>query len=288
MKKILHNKSLLHRLIALVMSVVMVLTLVAIDSKVHLFAEEEIKTVDITDLLKGDETDMLFGSKEITKYKFASKPVDDVDLSKIVYKSYTGDDPEEKLPTSTDVTKYNSIGTEEAFTNDNKVSKYAFYYVEYNDDGEIENIKLMGKLRAVYDNKNPEIESVELTSNSGNMIVKDGYYLLDVTEDGEALPQFTITVDDGTEETDTGVAKVVYLKKGETTETEIEGTDGKYTFGVPDETGEYIFRVYDKAGNVSADTQPLVIKKLNGAPSISKINLSSSNNKAQKLSLIHI
>lgn len=54
MKKILHNKSLLHRLIALVMSVVMVLTLVAIDSKVHLFAEEEIKTVDITDLLKGD------------------------------------------------------------------------------------------------------------------------------------------------------------------------------------------------------------------------------------------
>ena len=65
MKKILHNKSLLHRLIALVMSVVMVLTLVAIDSKVHLFAEEEIKTVDITDLLKGDETDMLFGSKEI-------------------------------------------------------------------------------------------------------------------------------------------------------------------------------------------------------------------------------
>lgn len=282
MKKILHNKSLLHRLIALVMSVVMVLTLVAIDSKVHLFAEEEIKTVDITDLLKGDETDMLFGSKEITKYKFASKPVDDVDLSKIVYKSYTDDDPEEKLPTSTDVTKYNSIGTEEAFTNDNKVSKYAFYYVEYNDDGEIENIKFMGKLRAVYDNKNPEIESVELTSNSGNMIVKDGYYLLDVTEDGVALPQFTITVDDGTEETDTGVAKVVYLKKGETTETEIEGTDGKYTFGVPDETGEYIFRVYDKAGNVSADTQPLVIKKLNGAPSISKINLSSSNNKAQK------
>ena len=282
MKKILHNKSLLHRLIALVMSVVMVLTLVAIDSKVHLFAEEEIKTVDITDLLKGDETDMLFGSKEITKYKFASKPVDDVDLSKIVYKSYTGDDPEEKLPTSTDVTKYNSIGTEEAFTNDNKVSKYAFYYVEYNDDGKIENIKFMGKLRAVYDNKNPEIESVELTSNSGNMIVKDGYYLLDVTEDGVALPQFTITADDGTEEMDTGVAKVVYLKKGETTETEIEGTEGKYTFGVPDETGEYIFRVYDKAGNVSADTQPLVIKKLNGAPSISKINLSSSNNKAQK------
>lgn len=136
-----------------------------------------------------------------------------MDLSKIVYKSYTGDDPEEKLPTSTDVTKYNSIGTEEAFTNDNKVSKYAFYYVEYNDDGEIENIKFMGKLRAVYDNKNPEIESVELTSNSGNMIVKDGYYLLDVTEDGVALPQFTITVDDGTEETDTGVAKVVYLKR---------------------------------------------------------------------------
>lgn len=53
----------LHRLIALVMSVVMVLTLVAIDSKVHLFAEEEIKTVDITDLLKGDETDMLLDPK---------------------------------------------------------------------------------------------------------------------------------------------------------------------------------------------------------------------------------
>ena len=282
MKKILQNKSLLHRLIALVMSVVMVLTLVAIDSKVHLFAKEEIKTVDITDLLKGDETDMLFGSKEITKFKLASKPVDDLDLSKIVYKSYTGDDPEEKLPTSTDVTKYNSIGTEEAFTKDNKVLKYAFYYVEYNDDGEIENIRFMGKLRAVYDNKNPEIESVELTSNSGNMIAKEGYYLLDVTEDGVALPQFTITADDGTEETDTGVAKVVYLKKGETTETELEGADGKYTFSVPDESGEYIFRAYDKAGNVSEDTQSLVIKKLNGVPSISRINLSSANNKAQK------
>ena len=41
MKKVMQNKSLLHRLIALTMAVVMTLTLVAIDSHFHLFAEEE-------------------------------------------------------------------------------------------------------------------------------------------------------------------------------------------------------------------------------------------------------
>ena len=37
MKKVMQNKSLLHRLIALTMAVVMTLTLVAIDSHFHLF-----------------------------------------------------------------------------------------------------------------------------------------------------------------------------------------------------------------------------------------------------------
>ena len=40
MKKVMQNKSLLHRLIALTMAVVMTLTLVAIDSHFHLFAED--------------------------------------------------------------------------------------------------------------------------------------------------------------------------------------------------------------------------------------------------------
>ena len=68
MKKVMQNKSLLHRLIALTMAVVMTLTLVAIDSHFHLFAEEEdIQTIDVTAIVKGDKADMVYGFKDFDK-----------------------------------------------------------------------------------------------------------------------------------------------------------------------------------------------------------------------------
>ena len=129
MKQLLQNKSILHRFIAMAMSVVMILTLVAIDSKVHLFAEEEqaAKTIDITDVLKNNDTDKMVGFDKLVKFKFTSKVIEGIEPDKIMYKTYTGDNPDEKLPTSTDVTKYNNLGTDEELTNDHKALKYGIY-----------------------------------------------------------------------------------------------------------------------------------------------------------------
>ena len=102
MERVFHNKSFLHRFIAVVMAVVMVLTLVAIDSHVHLFAEEDIKTIDITDLLKGDDENAVSGFSALTKFKLKSDKVDGIDLAKVMYKEYTGE-PSEILGTPTDV-----------------------------------------------------------------------------------------------------------------------------------------------------------------------------------------
>ena len=87
MKKVMQNKSLLHRLIALTMAVVMTLTLVAIDSHFHLFAEEEdTQTIDVTAIVKGDKADMVYGFKDFDKaikFKIKSDKVDGIDSSKL-------------------------------------------------------------------------------------------------------------------------------------------------------------------------------------------------------------
>ena len=283
MKKLLQNKSILHRFIAMAMSVVMILTLVAIDSKVHLFAEEEqaAKTIDITDVLKNDDTDKMVGFDKLVKFKFTSKTIEGIEPDKIMYKTYTGDNPDEKLPTSTDVTKYNNLGTDEELTNDHKALKYGFYYPVLNDKSEIDHYQLINTFKVVCDEKKPDITSVE--SSSDRLIKRDEYYVLNIAKKGDAAAKFEIIANDGENEADsaetaTGIDKVVYLKDDAAEETEIvKDQDGKYIFTAPENSGTYTFKAYDKAGNVS-DAETIVIKKLKSAPAISNIKVSSKNN----------
>ena len=273
MERVFHNKSFLHRFIAVVMAVVMVLTLVAIDSHVHLFAEEDIKTIDITDLLKGDDENAVSGFSALTKFKLKSDKVDGIDLAKVMYKEYTGE-PSEILGTPTDVTKYNKIGAEEELAHKDKNLKYAFYYPTYNDKDELQGYQLIGTIRVSYDDKQPEIGSAfDLVAGNDRLIEKDGYYILNLVKEGEAAvtPKFEIKAKDTDDENATGIDKVVWIKNGDAKETEIEKIDGKYIFSVPDASGEYTFKAYDKAGNASGLSQPLIIKKLNGIPSITKV-----------------
>lgn len=283
MKKLLQNKSMLHRFIAMAMSVVMILTLVAIDSKVHLFAEEEqaAKTIDITDVLKNDDADKMVGFDKLVKFKFTSKTIEGIEPDKIMYKTYTGDNPDEKLPTSTDVTKYNNLGTDEELTNDHKALKYGFYYPVLNDESEIDHYQLINTFKVVCDEKKPDITSVE--SSSDRLIKRDEYYVLNIAKKGDAAAKFEIIANDGENEADsaetaTGIDKVVYLKDDAAEETEIvKDQDGKYIFTAPENSGTYTFKAYDKAGNVS-DAKTIKIKKLKSAPSILNIKVSSKNN----------
>ena len=284
MKKLLQNKSILRRFIAMAMSVVMILTLVAIDSKVHLFAEEEkaAKTIDITDVLKNDDADKMVGFDKLVKFKFTSKAIEGIEPDKIMYNTYTGDNPDEKLPTSTDVTKYNNLGTDEELTNDHKTLKYGFYYPVLNDKSEIDHYQLINTFKVVCDEKKPDITSVE--SSSDRLIKRDEYYILNIAKKGDVAAKFEIIANDGENEADsaetaTGIDKVVYLKDDAAEETEIvKDQDGKYIFTAPEKSGTYTFKAYDKAGNVS-DAKTIKIKKLKSAPSILNIKVTSEKNK---------
>lgn len=287
MERVLHSKSFVHRLIALVMAVVMVLTLVAIDSKVHLFAEEDVKTIDVTDLLKGEEESAVSGFSELTRFKFVSGGIEGVDLNKVMYKEYTGDSPADILGTSTDVTKYNKIGTEENLDSKNANMKYAFYYPISKDGKDTGFFELLGIMRVTYDDKKPEVgNEFELIAGEDRLIRKDGYYLLNIEKDGEAAPKFAISAKDTDDENATGLDRVVYSADGGATETELDKVDGRYVFSAPDESGEYVFKAYDKAGNASDVSAPLVIKKLNGMPSVTKITTTAIKKNVNDLTFL--
>lgn len=163
MKKVMQNKSLLHRLIALTMAVVMTLTLVAIDSHFHLFAEEEdTQTIDVTAIVKGDKADMVYGFKDFDKaikFKIKSDKVDGIDSSKLgvaVYKGATADD---KIATATDAAgKLVTFDNVYELKNDTAVQKIAIYY--YTGTDESGDFELLGTIKVAVDKQAPTI-SVE-------------------------------------------------------------------------------------------------------------------------------
>ena len=215
MKKVMQNKSLLHRLIALTMAVVMTLTLVAIDSHFHLFAEEEdTQTIDVTAIVKGDKADMVYGFKDFDKaikFKIKSDKVDGIDSSKLgvaVYKGATADD---KIATATDAAgKLVTFDNVYELKNDTAVQKIAIYY--YTGTDESGDFELLGTIKVAVDKQAPTI-SVEADDNYNlHNKVSDGYYLLNLTS-SDADRTFVIDVKDTTdaaEENATGIDYVEY------------------------------------------------------------------------------
>ena len=173
MKNITKNNSMLHRMIALVMAVVMTLTLVAIDSHFHLFADEaevaanEVDTIDVTNVLKGysdgHEATVEYASNksnakfsvnkaDIADIKLTTKVGDeditvegkDIDVNDIKYLTYkeNATDDKDKLnknpATPTDADKTSALSENVALsTEDNDNITYVALYYAYKKDNAV-------------------------------------------------------------------------------------------------------------------------------------------------------
>lgn len=307
MKNITKNNSMLHRMIALVMAVVMTLTLVAIDSHFHLFADEaevaanEVDTIDVTNVLKGysdgHEATVTYASNK-SKAKFSVNKADiadiklttkvgdeditvegkDIDVNDIKYLTYkeNATDDKDKLnknpatPTDADKTKALSEDTALTTKGNDKNTCVALYYA-YKKDNAVVKYIYMGTAKVLYDDVAPEIDVVEVNCNGA--LNKKSYYLVDT--DGSVSITFN-TLDAGS-----GVDKIVSIKNGSTDEVELE--NDRFEFRNNDESAVYRFKVYDKAGNSKELGNQIVFKRVNTTPKSDAVNLTIEPLVNQKL-----
>lgn len=307
MKNITKNNSMLHRMIALVMAVVMTLTLVAIDSHFHLFADEaevaanEVDTIDVTNVLKGysdgHEATVTYASNK-SKAKFSVNKADiadiklttkvgdeditvegkDIDVNDIKYLTYkeNATDDKDKLnknpatPTDADKTKALSEDTALTTKGNDKNTCVALYYA-YKKDNAVVKYIYMGTAKVLYDDVAPEIDVVVVNCNGA--LNKKSYYLVDI--DGSVSITFN-TLDAGS-----GVDKIVSIKNGSTDEVELE--NDRFEFRNNDESAVYRFKVYDKAGNSKELGNQIVFKRVNTTPKSDAVNLTIEPLVNQKL-----
>lgn len=306
MKNITKNNSMLHRMIALVMAVVMTLTLVAIDSHFHLFADEaevaanEVYTIDVTNVLKGysdgHEATVKYASNksnakfsvnkaDIADIKFTTKVGDeditvegkDIDVNDIKYLTYkeNATDDKDKLnknpATPTDADKTSALSENVALTTDGDKNTCVALYYAYKKDNAVVKYIYIGTAKVLYDDVAPEIDVVEVNCNGA--LNKKSYYLVDT--DGSVSITFN-TLDAGS-----GVDKIVSIKNGSTDEVELE--NDRFEFRNNDESAVYRFKVYDKAGNSKELGNQIVFKRVNTTPKSDAVNLTIEPLVNQKL-----
>lgn len=306
MKNITKNNSMLHRMVALVMAVVMTLTLVAIDSHFHLFADEaevaanEVDTIDVTNVLKGysdgHEATVTYASNK-SKAKFSVNKADiadiklttkvgdeditvegkDIDVNDIKYLTYkeNATDDKDKLnknpATPTDADKTSALSENVALTTDDDKNTCVALYYAYKKDNAVVKYIYMGTAKVLYDDVAPEIAVVEVNCNGA--LNKKSYYLVDT--DGSVRITFN-TLDAGS-----GVDKIVSIKNGSTDEVELE--NDRFEFRNNDESAVYRFKVYDKAGNSKELGNQIVFKRVNTTPKSDAVNLTIEPLVNQKL-----
>ena len=302
MKNITKNNSMLHRMIALVMAVVMTLTLVAIDSHFHLFADEaevaanEVDTIDVTNVLKGysdgHEATVEYASNksnakfsvnkaDIADIKLTAKVGDeditvegkDIDVNDIKYLTYkeNATDDKNKLnknpATPTDADKTSALSENVALTTDGDKNTCVALYYAYKKDNAVMKYIYMGTAKVLYDDVAPsaQIQKINLNDNAKNPDGKD--YIL-VNDDG--VVNVKLTTSDG--KSGSGIERIVYIKDGGE---EIELEKDEFNFvaekGDTSGSGTYVFKAYDKAGNVSEASAPVIIKRVVNGPSIKSV-----------------
>lgn len=296
MKNITKNNSMLHRMIALVMAVVMTLTLVAIDSHFHLFADEaevaanEVDTIDLTNVLKGysdgHEATVAYASNK-SKAKFSVNKADiadiklttkvgdeditvegkDIDVNDIKYLTYkeNATDDKDKLnknpatPTDADKTKALSEDTALTTNGNDKNTCVALYYA-YKKDNAVVKYIYMGTAKVLYDDVAPEIDVDSVnTGKAEGVVAKDGYYLVNTNA--------TLKITFNASDSDSGVDKIVSIKSGSTEEVALENGLFENNSG----SGSYTIKVYDKAGNSKELDKKIVVKRVVKGPSIKSI-----------------
>ena len=295
MKNITKNNSMLHRMIALVMAVVMTLTLVAIDSHFHLFADEaevaanEVDTIDVTNVLKGysdgHEATVEYASNK-SKAKFSVNKADiadikltakvgdeditvegkDIDVNDIKYLTYkeNATDDKDKLnknpATPTDADKTSALSENVALTTDDDKNTCVALYYAYKKDNAVVKYIYMGTAKVLYDDVAPEIaiDSVN-TGKAEGVVAKDGYYLVNTNA--------TLKITFNASDSDSGVDKIVSIKSGSTEEVALENGLFENNSG----SGSYTIKVYDKAGNSKELDKKIVVKRVVKGPSIKSI-----------------
>lgn len=285
----------LHRMIALVMAVVMTLTLVAIDSHFHLFADEaevaanEVDTIDVTNVLKGysdgHEATVKYASNK-SKAKFSVNKADiadiklitkvgdeditvegkDIDVNDIKYLTYkeNATDDKDKLnknpATPTDADKTSALSENVALTTDGDKNACVALYYAYKKDNAVVKYIYMGTAKVLYDDVAPEIavDSVNTGKDEG-VVAKDGYYLVNTNA--------TLKIKFNASDSDSGVDKIVSIKSGSTEEVALENGLFENNSG----SGSYTIKVYDKAGNSKELDKKIVVKRVVKGPSIKSI-----------------
>mgnify|MGYP004608395965 CR=1 FL=1 len=295
MKNITKNNSMLHRMIALVMAVVMTLTLVAIDSHFHLFADEaevaanEVDTIDVTNVLKGysdgHEATVTYASNK-SKAKFSVNKADiadiklttkvgdeditvegkDIDVNDIKYLTYkeNATDDKDKLnknpATPTDADKTSALSENVALTTDGDKNTCVALYYAYKKDNAVVKYIYMGTAKVLYDDVAPEIDvdSANIGKAEG-VVAMDGYYLVNTNA--------TLKITFNASDSDSGVDKIVSIKSGSTEEVALENGLFENNSG----SGSYTIKVYDKAGNSKELDKKIVVKRVVKGPSIKSI-----------------
>ena len=296
MKNITKNNSMLHRMIALVMAVVMTLTLVAIDSHFHLFADEaevaanEVDTIDVTNVLKGysdgHEATVEYASNksnakfsvnkaDIADIKLTTKVGDeditvegkDIDVNDIKYLTYkeNATDDKDKLnknpatPTDADKTKALSEDTALTTKGNDKNTCVALYYA-YKKDNAVMKYIYMGTAKVLYDDVAPEIDVDSVNAGKAEGVVDKGdYYLVNTNA--------TLKIAFKATDADSEIDKIVSIKAGSSEEIELENDKFVSTEG----SGIYTIKAYDKAGNSKELDKPIIVKRVVKGPSIKSI-----------------
>ena len=300
MKNITKNNSMLHRMIALVMAVVMTLTLVAIDSHFHLFADEaevaanDVDTIDVTNVLNGysdgHEATVAYASNkskvklsvnkaDIADIKLTAKVGDeditvegkDIDVKDIKYLTYkeNATDDKDKLnknpATPTDADKTIALSENVALTTKgNDKNTYVALYYAYKKDNAVVKYIYMGTAKVLYDDVAPEI-SIDSVNTGKAVVDKDDYYLVNMNATLEIAFKAT--------DADSGIDKIVSIKDGSTEEIELE--DGKFVS--TEGSGVYTIKAYDKAGNSKELDKPIIVKRVNSVLQTNDVSLEIKN-----------
>lgn len=285
MKRIIKDNSVLHRMIALVMSVVMILTLVAIDSHFSLSAEEPtpkslpVKEIDIAELIKNksekDNNEERYYSEEVNVKFTLNNTTDNIKKEDVLYMFC-----DDSVSTTTDPEKYIKLDIEEELKDITKPNKYAFYYAVYDEeDNKTEQYKLIGTITVYIDKDAPSVDSVTVIGNKNKVRPKTGYYLLNGLNIADKA-KIEIKVSDAPGETASGIDKVE-CEDNYGSITTIEADDnGKFFFEVPDDynTRTFKFRAIDKAKNKGDYSEILTFNTVKSKPAVNNCETKAVSN----------
>lgn len=252
----------LHRLIALTMAVVMIITLAVFDNRFRTNAANAQENIDISKLesefdtnIQVSETGGTVITEQLKKAMVATGKATDFEFYGNYYIRVNDGATYVNLATDTDAAKRPVAASSLPAVKVDKDNKQEFVEVYTLEDKgtDLEKYVFKGMIRLLYDDVKPSIDRKELVSTDG---IKDkGGYLL--VQEGKTV-KYHIYAGDA----DSGVDKV-YMKNGDASEELSYNSEGGYYEAAITSTGTYSFVSVDKAGNES-DPSSVTLKYAEG------------------------